>query len=97
MKHHLSKKEIKELREGKKKITKYALKEFNKKLSKKKLQDLSVDEIAKIAEALERIERKIDNAMQILNPPRIDIKGYPVKNSDWRDKVYYYKTKGNRE
>lgn len=68
-----------------------------KKLSKKKSQDLSVEDIAKIAEALDRIERKLDNALKIFNPPRLDIKGYPAKNFDWKAKIFAYKTKGNKE
>ena len=81
MKNKLSKKEIKELRESKKKVGKYALKEFSKKLS--------INDLAKIAEALERIERKIDNAIRIANPV-LDVKGYPVSNLDWT-------TLGNKE
>ena len=81
MKNKLSKKEIKELRESKKKVGKYALKEFSKKLS--------INDLAKIAEALERIERKIDNAIRIANPV-LDVKGYPVANLDWT-------TLGNKE
>ena len=88
MKNKLSKKEIKELRESKKKVGKYALKEFSKKLS--------INDLAKIAEALERIERKIDNAIRIANPV-LDVKGYPAKNFDWTKKIFSYKTKGNRE
>ena len=88
MKNKLSKKEIKELRESKKKVGKYALKEFSKKLS--------INDLAKIAEALERIERKIDNAIRIANPV-LDVKGYPVANLDWTKKIFSHKTKGNRE
>ena len=88
MKNKLSKKEIKELRESKKKVGKYALKEFSKKLS--------INDLAKIAEALERIERKIDNAIRIANPV-LDVKGYPVANLDWTKKIFSYKTKGNRK
>ena len=57
--------------------------------SKKKTKNLSVDEIVKIAEALERIERKIDNAIRIANPV-LNVKGYPVANLDWT-------TLGNKE
>ena len=60
-----------------------------KKLSKKKSKDLSVDDMAKIAEALDRIERKIDNAIRIANPT-LNVKGYPVANLDWT-------TLGNKE
>ena len=55
---------------------------MKKKISKKKLKELSVDDMAKIAESLERIERKIDNAIRIANPI-LNVKGYPVANLDW--------------
>jgi len=72
MKNKLSKKEIKELREGKKKITKYALKEFKKKLGLD--QENKAEDTAKV---LKRIEAKLDNILFFLEKPStLDIKGY---------------------
>lgn len=72
MKHHLSKKEIKELRDSKKRITKYSLNEFKKKLGldqENKAEDT--------AEVLKRIEAKLDNILFFLQKPStLDIKGY---------------------
>jgi hypothetical protein len=58
---------------------------------------LSLDDIIKFSEALDRIERKLDIALKLFNPPRLDIKGYSVKNIDLKTKVAYFKTKGNKE
>jgi DNA-binding ferritin-like protein len=72
MKHNLSKKEIKELRESKKKIAKYALKEFKNKLGLD--QEDKAEDTAKI---LRRIEAKLDNILFFLEKPStLDIKGY---------------------
>jgi len=72
MKHHLSKKEIKELRESKKRITKYSLNEFKKKLGLD--QEDKAEDTAKV---LKRIEAKLDNILFFLQKPStLDIKGY---------------------
>ena len=72
MKHHLSKKEIKELRESKKRITKYSLNEFKKKLGLD--QEDKPEDTAKV---LRRIEAKLDNILFFLEKPStLDIKGY---------------------
>lgn len=72
MKHHLSKKEIKELRESKKRITKYSLNEFKKKLGLDQK-----DEAEDTAKVLKRIEAKLDNILFFLQKPStLDIKGY---------------------
>ena len=72
MKHHLSKKEIKELRESKKRITKYSLNEFKKKLGLD--QENKPEDTAKV---LRRIEAKLDNILFFLQKPStLDIKGY---------------------
>ena len=65
------------------------------KLSKKPIKDLSLDEINKIAEALDRIERKIDIAINISRPQYADIKGYPAKSL--KEKISFFWTKGNSE
>jgi len=72
MKHHLSKKEIKELRESKKRITKYSLNEFKKKLGLDQ-----EDKKENTAKVLRRIEAKLDNILFFLQKPStLDIKGY---------------------
>jgi len=72
MKHHLSKKEIKELKDSKKRITKYSLNEFKKKLGLD--QEDKPEDTAKV---LRRIEAKLDNILFFLEKPStLDIKGY---------------------
>ena len=86
----LSKKEVKELRKNKKELSTFAMKGL-----KQKLKDLSIDDIAKIAEALDRIEKKIDLALNISRPQYTDIKGYPAKSL--KEKISFFWTKGNSE
>jgi len=66
------------------------------KLSKKPIKNLSLDEINKIAEALDRIERKIDIAMNVFGRSQYaDAKGYPAKSL--KEKISFFWTKGNSE
>ncbi len=68
------------------------------KLSQKQIKDLSIDDIVKITEALDRIEKKLDIALNIFGKPSsLNIKGYPAKNFDWTSKPFSFKTKGNSE
>jgi len=72
MKYNLSKKEIKELRESKKRITKYSLNQFKKKLGLD--QEDKPEDTTKV---LRRIEAKLDNILFFLQKPStLDIKGY---------------------
>lgn len=64
-------------------------------MKNKSKKDLSPEGIAKIAEALDRIERKIDLALNISRPQYADIKGYPAKSL--KEKISYFWTKGNSE
>jgi len=63
------------------------------KYTKKELQ-----QIREINETLDRIEKKLDEAIAMFNKPsNLKIKGYPVKNLDWTSKIFCFKTKGNSE
>ena len=61
----------------------------------KKTKDLSIEDVTKIAEALDRIEKKIDLALNISRPQYTDIKGYPAKSL--KEKISFFWTKGNSE
>ena len=57
-----------------------------------------LEQIREINETLERIEKKLDEAIAMFNKPsNLSIKGYPVKNLDWTKKIFSFKTKGNSE
>jgi hypothetical protein len=65
-------------------------------MKNKKTKDLSIEDATKIAEALDRIERKIDLALNIFNPSQYaDAKGYPAKSL--KEKISFFWTKGNSE
>ena len=61
----------------------------------KKTEQLSIEDMAKIAEALDRIEKKIDLALNISRPQYADVKGYPAKSL--KEKISFFWTKGNAE
>jgi len=57
-----------------------------------------LEQIREINETLDRIEKKLDEAIAMFNKPSsLKIKGYPVKNLDWTTKIFSFKTKGNSE
>ena len=64
-------------------------------MKNKSKKDLSPEDIVKIAEALDRIEKKIDLALNISRPQYADAKGYPVKSL--KEKISLFWTKGNSE
>ena len=64
-------------------------------MNNKSKKNLSPEDIVKIAEALDRIEKKIDLALNISRPQYTDIKGYPAKSL--KEKISFFWTKGNSE
>ena len=64
-------------------------------MKNKSKKDLSPEDIVKIAEALDRIEKKIDLALNISRPQYADVKGYPAKSL--KEKISFFWTKGNAE
>ena len=64
-------------------------------MNNKSKKNLSPEDIVKIAEALDRIEKKIDLALNISRPQYTDIKGYPAKSR--KEKISFFWTKGNSE
>ena len=57
---------------------------------------LSINNIAKISEALDRIEKKIDLVLNSFGRSQYaDIKGFPAKSL--KEKISFFWTKGNAE
>jgi len=57
-----------------------------------------LEQIREINETLERIEKKLDEAIAIFNKPStLDIKGYFKKNKMFFDNMFGYETKGNSD
>ena len=57
-----------------------------------------LEQIREINETLERMEKKLDEAIAIFNQPsKLEVKGYSKKNKMFFDKMFGYKTKGNSE
>ena len=65
-------------------------------MKNKKTKNLSIEDATKIAEALDRIERKIDLALNTFGRSQYaDAKGYPAKSL--KEKISLFWTKGNSE
>ena len=57
-----------------------------------------LEQIREINETLERMEKKLDEAIAIFNQPSsLEIKGYSKKSKMFFDNMFGYKTKGNSE
>ncbi len=66
---------------------------INMKYTKKELE-----QIREINETLERMEKKLDEAIAMFNKPStLNVKGYSTKNKMFFDKMFGYKTQGNSE
>jgi hypothetical protein len=57
-----------------------------------------LEQIREINETLERMEKKLDEAIAMFNKPStLNVKGYSTKNKMFFDKMFGYKTQGNSE
>jgi len=57
-----------------------------------------LEQIREINKTLERIEKKLDEAIAMFNKPSdLDIKGYSKKTKLFFDKMFCYKTKVNSD